>query len=412
MRVLHVNNIDLQGQRFNGYDLLSALRSRGVRGKQAVLTKLSDNPDVVSILTGPDDQRLHQSIGAVEERHAMDDLLYPWGRALIETPEFKVADVVHYHLIHNRVVSLLDFPDLLKLKPSVWTIHDPWAFTGHCVYPRECTRWLTGCESCPSLDAPFPMRCDHASRMWNLKKDVYTRIDPDIIVASPFTMDMVSRSPLTAHFSHVHCIPFGITSDGFLPQHQKAESRRHLGIADDDFVILFRSTSSQVKGLSHIIAALDSRPPDRPTTLLTLDHRHLINELADEYSILEFGWVDDPQLQARLLSACDVFLMPSTGEAFGLMALEAMAAGRPVICFEGTSLPSVTYAPECGIAVPMGDSIALRAAIDGLARDPAEAERRGKMGKTIAAEHYDEETYLDALLSVYQSALMRSEQAT
>ena len=81
--------------------------------------------------------------------------------------------------------------------------------------------------------------------------------------------------------------------------------------------------------------------------------------------------MNDDSALARALSACDVFLMPSTAEAFGLMAIEAMGAARPVISFDGTSLPTVTGAPECGITVPMGNDLLLRSAIDALATDRA-----------------------------------------
>jgi glycosyltransferase involved in cell wall biosynthesis len=108
-----------------------------------------------------------------------------------------------------------------------------------------------------------------------------------------------------------------------------------------------------------------------------------------------------------VFSACDVFLMPSLAEAFGLMALEAMAAGRPVVCFEGTALPAVTHAPECGIAVPAGDSAALRTALDRLAKDPSEADRRGDLGRKIVAEEYGYERYLDSMAELYGSVLSR-----
>ncbi|MRR38460.1 hypothetical protein EG829_28195, partial [bacterium] len=135
MKVLYVNNVDLQGRRFNGYDLLSDLQSRGVEGRQVVLTKLSDNPRVTPLLRSGRDEVFNVALHDVERQHGMDNLLFPWGRVLRELPEFAEADVVHYHLIHNDMVSLLDLPELFSRKPSVWTFHDPWAMTGHCIHP-------------------------------------------------------------------------------------------------------------------------------------------------------------------------------------------------------------------------------------------------------------------------------------
>ncbi len=407
MKVLHVNNVDLDGRRFNGYDLMAELRPYGVAAKQAVLSKLSDNPDVFRLLSQSTDETIHQALAQVEQRRSMNNVLFPWGRVLASRPEFAEADVIHLHLLHNQVVSLLDLPMLTKKKRCVWTFHDHWPVTGHCISPVDCKGWLTGCESCPHLDRAFPIAKDCADRMWKLKSHVYAQLDVDIVVASQYMLDIVKASPLTRHFERVHLIPFGIDTTAYLPDSERVASRRALGIPEDDFVILFRSTPHDVKGLRYIVEALGSRSPDRPTTLLTLDRRHLVKDLARAYNVIEMGWVEDPTSHATAFSACDVFLMPSTAEAFGLMALEAMAAGRPVISFEGTAVPSVTSAPECGIAVPVGDARALRSAIDSLAGLPEEAHRRGQMGRRLANERFSHERYLDSMAALYRTVLDR-----
>lgn len=407
MKVLHVTDIDLPARHFNGYDLLDDLAPRGIEGKQAVLRKMSDNPNVVSLCNGRGDEELQYRLREVERRHSINDLLMPWGRLLAETAEFKGADVVHYHLVHNHVVSLYDIKWLFGMKPSVWTFHDPWPLTGHCVHPMQCEGWLSGCKPCPYLDRMFPLAHDHADRMWRAKQRVFSDLDPDVVVASAWMLDMVRRSPLTSHFDRVHLIPFGIDTGSFVSDDEKGNSRRRFGIPEDDFVVLLRASHWEVKGLSHIIDALAARPPARPTTLLTVDGRGLLKGLRRDYRIVDLGWVDDDALYPLIFSACDVFLMPSLAEAFGLMAVEAMAAGRPVVCFEGTALPAVTYAPDCGIAVPVGDAAALRAALDRLAEDPSEADRRGTLGRKIVAEQYGYGHYLDSMAELYESVLSR-----
>ena len=411
MKVLHVTDADLHARGFNGYDLLNDLVTRGIQGKQAVLRKSSDNPNVVSLFAGRWDEDLQSRLQEVERRHSINNLLYPWGRVLAETKEFRDADVVHYHLIHNRVISLYDLKWLVGLKPSVWTFHDPWPLTGHCVYPMGCEGWLSGCEPCPFLDRLFPLDVDHADQMWRIKKRLFSELDLDVVVASDWMLDMVRRSPVTSHLENVHLIPFGIDTRLFPPDDAQASSRRRLGIPEGDFVVLFRASPWEGKGLAYVIDALGASQPTRPTTLLTLDERGLVQALRRDYRIVELGWVDDEALYPLVFSACDVFLMPSLAEAFGLMAVEAMAAGRPVFCFEGTALPAVTHAPECGIAVPAGDASALRAAVDRLAADPSEAARRGRLGRSIVAEYYGFERYLDSMADLYGSVLSRHQSA-
>lgn len=407
MNVLHVTDVDLPGRRFNGYDLLADLTGRGLHGKQVVLRKLSKNPRVVSLFRNRGDELLQKRMREVERRHSINNLLVPWGRLLRETPEWREADAVHYHLIHNQVISVYDLKALFDLKPSVWTFHDPWPLTGHCVHPMDSYGWLRGCQPCPYLERTFPLAADHADRLWQGKRRLFSEADVDVVVASQWMLDMVHRSPLTARLPHVQYIPFGVDARLFVDDSEKAYSRRLLGIAEDHFVIFARASSWEVKGLHHLIEALSIRPPSRPTTVVTVDIRGLLRGLRGDYTIRDLGWIHGVQMYPRVFAACDVFVMPSLAEAFGLMAVEAMAAGRPVICFEGTAVPGVTHAPACGIAVPAADAPALRAALDQLAEDPTDAAERGRIGRSIAAQEYGYERYLDSMANLYRAVVRR-----
>lgn len=401
MNVLHVSYTDLPGRRFDGYDLLDDLARREVSGRMAVLEKKSDDPRVTGLYAGPTEESLRQALVRVETRHSLDSLLYPWGHVLAQSAAFRGADVVHYHIIQNRMISLLDLPALFAAKPSLWTFHDAWPFTGHCAQPEECEGWRTGCTPCPFLDRLFPLECDRAGEMWKIRRDVFASIDPDIVVASEFMRRLVAESPITEHLSRVHVIPFGIDTSPYLPDAERAASRRRLGIPEDDFVVLLRASKWELKGVRYALEALNSALPTRPTTVLTVDETGLMDGLTDAYTVRDMGWVADTSFFPTLYSAADVFLMPSTGESFGMMALEAMAAGRPVVCFADTAVESVVHAPECGIAVPLRDSVALREALDALAADPADAARRGALGRELASTVYDHERYLDTMAELY-----------
>ncbi|MDZ4169161.1 MAG: glycosyltransferase [Coriobacteriia bacterium] len=412
LNVLHVNDADLRGKNFNGYDLLVDLRRYGIRGKQAVLNKLSDNPDVFSLCASDADRRLHDAVWRVEIEHSMNDVLFPWGKVLAESDEFQRADVVHFHLIHNQTVSLPDLATLCAAKPCVWTFHDSWPITGHCIQPGACRRWLDGCEVCPDLNAGFVLKEDRANRMWRLKQGVFENLEVDVIVASEMMRENVRCSPITAHLEHVHLVPFGVDSSSFAGDGSVSAAREALGVPLDDYVIMCRSSPQGLKGLPYLIEALELGPPGRATTLLTVDQPGLVVQLEPDYGIVELGWVDDSELYRQAFTACDVFVMPSTAEGFGLMALEAMASARPVVCFEGTTLPWITHAPECGIAVPMGDARALRAALDALAESPEDAQRRGALGRVVTETEFSHDAYLSGLADVYRGLAARRRATT
>ena len=165
----------------------------------------------------------------------MNGLLPPWGEVLSQTDGFCNADVVHYHLIHNQMISLLDLPRLFAEKPSVWTFHDSWPLTGHCIQPCGCDEWSTGCTLCSRPELPFPLAPQYSKLMWNVKRDVYSRLDVDIVVASKRLAERIERSELGRLFGNVHMIPF---SAGALDIPPRPQARTRIAKASANPVAL------------------------------------------------------------------------------------------------------------------------------------------------------------------------------
>lgn len=404
MRILQVNNTDLPGRRFNGYDLNLTLNALGYETNQIVLEKFGDAPTTIP-LCSTNELFVRSQIRNMEHQLSLNNLLYPFGKKLFEHPIFQNADLIHFHLLHNHFISIFDLPQLTTSIPSVWTIHDPWLVTGHCVHPLDCKGWLTGCYQCPQLDDPaFPMKVDKASQMWKIKKSVFQELGSHLVVASNFMEDYIRNSPLTGHIRNVHRIPFGIDVDQFQSS-DKDDARHRLRIPANHFVIAFRADPNELKGLKLIIEMLHKLDSTCPVTLLTVGVASIPAELSEKFQLVELGWLHDDQRIYDFYAACDVFLMPSLAESFGLMAIEAMAAGRAIIVFEGTVLAEITFAPECGIAVPYKDINQLGVEVVRLMQDPQECRRRGDKGLTLAKKHYRYEDYVNRHISLYHEVI-------
>ena len=103
----------------------------------------------------------------------------------------------------------------------------------------------------------------------------------------------------------------------------------------------------------------------------------------------------------ELLAASDIVAVPSVRDALPRTALEAMAAGRPVVAFATGGLPEIVRDGETGVVVPTGDTAGLATAILRLLNDDTFARRLGAAGRRFAAS-FTIEAHLDTLSDVYE----------
>ena len=409
MKVVHIGKEDRYSRSFNGALLVDKMKKQfGVDSSLLVMLKCTENPAVNPIFPIKGRGRLLYTIETIEERLALQSMLYPFSYTLPFHKHFYQADIIHYHLIHDGFFSLYTLPLLSRIKPTVWTLHDPWALTGHCIYPMDCKKWETGCSECPYLDLPKPLKKDNTALLWKVKKNIFQKSKLDIIVASNYMLNLVRRSPLTSHFP-IHLVPFGLDLSIYKKENI-IKAKKMLNIPPGNFVIGFRSTSSPFKGLEFITEALKLLDIKDNVTLLNFNQRGLLKDFYGHIPVFEMGWLDDANDIAHVYQACDVFLMPSLAEAFGLMAIEAMACGKPVIVFDNTSLPEIVHADEgAGIVVPYKDSKALAQEIKRLMQDDNYRQRVGDMAYKISRDYYDEALYHQRLWEVYNTILYRDE---
>lgn len=402
MKVLQVNGYQSPGRRFNGLSLKPYLEALGVSSKHFVWEQDRQEEGVVS-LHGNMLRKINRFTRGVEKTLSLQSQLYSNGMHFRRMPEFLEADLVHYHIIHSGFLSMQSLPSLTARKPALWTLHDPWAMTGHCIHPFACQRWKTGCGQCPDLKTDFAIQRDTTALNFRLKRLAYRRSKFEILVASSWMENMVRQSPLLDDVP-VHKVPFGLDLDFFRP-HDQAAAKARLGIDPNRLVLCFRSVLNDFKGLQYVVEALERLQTEVPICLLTLNDKGRVEQFKDRFQLVELGWTNDDQVMQDVYSATDLFLMPSLADSFGLMAVEAMASGKPTICFEGTALPEVIFTPDAGLAVPSRDSAALSAAIDHLIRNPQERLRRGERSRQLAEQHYDIRLQAERMAAVYEKVL-------
>ena len=110
----------------------------------------------------------------------------------------------------------------------------------------------------------------------------------------------------------------------------------------------------------------------------------------------------------HLMAAADVFTMTSLWEGLGLVFLEAMATGRPVLASGVSAVPEVVVDGETGLLVPPSDPDAWAAAAVRLAADPALRSRLGARGADVRRERFGIDRMIDETIAVYEAVLDRA----
>lgn len=381
---LQVGDNDLIGNKFNGHDLHLLLEERGVNAWHIVRNKESDDERTVAIAYSP---------------------YSDFSRQILRKPEFLFSDIVHLHLIHNTDFDLNMLPFMTRLKPTVITLHDPFFFSGHCVYHFDCGKWQTHCGDCPYPDIHFPLSEDDSAVRFAIKERAFQDADISVIVASDWMKEKAEKSPVFFG-KKIYKLPFGIDQELFTPADPR-QARRELGIPEDDVVLFFRFDSNEFKGTKTIVDTLRrlSREP-LCAMLLVVGQTGLLAEFEDRFNLMEFGWIKSDELLATLYQASDLFLMPSDQEAFGMMAVEAMSCGKTVLAVPGTSLESVIDAPRCGVVASKED---YADTLLTLLRDRAALAERGARCLRYAKKHYSLARYTDGMLRIYRDVMDRFE---
>jgi glycosyltransferase involved in cell wall biosynthesis len=400
---LQVGDNDLIGNKFNGHDLHNYLRERNIESNHLVWNKLSKDKNTYLIAGHRDDRTSIQSNALqVQKKYQINSFQNPLVFDILYNQLFLRSNIVHYHLINNNIFDLSLLPLMTRLKPTVWSIHDPWSLGGHCVYHFDCIKWQTQCADCPYLNTHFSLEKDNSALNFDLKKSVIQNSKLDIIVASKWMENKVRLSPMFVN-AKIHLIPFGINQDIFKLRNKKI-CRKNLHIPLDSFVITFRHDESKFKGLEYIHKALESLTTKKKIFLIVIANK--LKNNPRKYPHIDFQWVNDDKLLSEIYNASDLFLMPSTMEAFGMMSIEAMSCGVLPIVISGTALSEVVNAPECGIASSRSIEDYSRT-VEYYVNHDQERILHAKKCRNFAMHHYNKDRYVSDIARVYKEVIAR-----
>ncbi len=240
------------------------------------------------------------------------------------------------------------------------------------------------------------------------------RLADSIIAANPDERaDLIWRQH--ADSEKICTIPPGVDTELFQPI-DKTACRERLGIAEDDKVVLFVGRIDPIKGIDTLLDAFQITARNQPLARLALVGGDLdssgepegplaaVRQRAETMGIAEritfFG--SQPQNELPYFySAADVTHVPSRYESFGLVAVESMSAGIPVVASRAGGLIFTVEDGRTGYLAPIGDAQAHATHLIDILSEPALQHRLGANAH-IAAQRFSWETVASSVIHVYQ----------
>lgn len=342
MKVLMINSVcGIKSTGRIATDLADMLTKQGhtvkiAYGRESVPEKY--NEYVVKI--GTDwDVRLHGGVARI-----LDNAGFGSRRATLKFIEWVkefAPDIIHLHNLHGYYIHVEILFEFLKEynKPVVWTLHDCWAFTGHCAHfdLYKCYKWQTECSKCPQKkEYPASLLLDNSRMNYNRKKQALQGVNKLIIVTpSQWLAGLVKESFLQKYETRV--INNGIDLTLFKPT--DGDFRERYNLEDKIIVLGVASIWNTRKGLIDFIELRK-----------LLDSRYeivLVGVSEEDKKILTEGMLgitrtDSVKELAEIYTASDIFVNLTYEDNYPTVNLEAQACETPVLTYRtGGSVESV-----------------------------------------------------------------------
>ena len=360
MKVLHINSTSHTGgaaramQRLHDSLIDKKHESQFLVGR----SRFPDNPEVNIIwdVTTPFRSIQNSVLSRIGNQFEKYLGINSWAnrpaKYLASADIYQWADIIDLRNLFGGFFNLWSLPELTRKKPVVWRLPDMWALTGHCAYPYDCDRWKNGCYQCPLLRKvgrervePKPTILDGTRRVWNAKRDIYNQSQLHIVVNSTWMKKQVEESILGESLT-LNVISNGVNLEIYRPIDQ-IHARKSLGLPLKGKILLWAASEIDNfrKGFHIALEAIDKLQEIYSETpiLITMggcEDKDILKKVQNQ---VDFGFVRDPEQQALIYSAADVFLCTTLADAQPQTALESLACGTPIITFEIGPMPEIVH---------------------------------------------------------------------
>ena len=318
-------------------------------------------------------------------------------RNLIMQIETIKPDIIHLHNLHGYYLNYAILFDYLFHSniPVVWTLHDCWSFTGHCVYFDycNCSKWKNGCFECPQINTYPSAYFDKSRSNYLNKKQAFTSIKNIKFVPVSHWLNGLLKQSFFKNYPSV-MVHNGIDLSKFSLNNNLSFDELKgkfllLGVANVwekrkglyDFIKLSHLLSQEFVII--LIGLTKKQIKECPSNVIGISHTKDISELVSYYN------------------RADIFLNLTYEDNFPTTNLEAIACGTPVITYNTGGSPESVF-PDNGYVVEKGDINAIISCINKLRCNRA---LDTSMLRAYAQTHFDQNECFQEYLKIYNSLL-------
>jgi len=317
-------------------------------------------------------------------------------------------DLCHIHNIYAQISpSILDALRDRKI-PTVMTVHDYhliapnymlWAHNKIEDWSRAGLLRATWSRfHKDSYAASFAQSLTYKIHRWRRS---YQRGVDLFITPTEFVRQKMIEGGFAA--DKIRTIPHFINTEGMTPARVSESGSTDFSLSP---YILFAGRLVSEKGAEVLIRAMEQLPDIKCKIVGSGPDLPRLREWARDMKNVEFmGWQTNEQLWNLYSGACAVVVPSLWYEVFGLVALEAMACGTPVIASDIGGLPEVVQDGVTGRLFPAGDVMTLRQHIVDLVEDPARAHELGQAGRDRVETEHNPALHYDRIMNAYRDIM-------
>lgn len=243
-------------------------------------------------------------------------------------------DLLWLHNIHGYYINYDLLFSWIKQRPQMevrWTLHDCWAFTGHCAYFTmiKCQKWKNRCFNCIQKQRyPASLMIDNSKKNYEHKKATFTGVNNMVLITpSQWLADIVKQSFLKEYVVEVH--KNKIDTSIFKPTLSNFRDSRR--IKDKNLILGVASAWSERKGLDDFIRLSKMITSNDIIVLVGLTEKQM-RGLPD--NIIGIQRTNSPKELAEIYTAADVFVNPTYEDNYPTVNLEAEACGTRVVSYD------------------------------------------------------------------------------